>query len=294
MNYPSEYARHGMALIGIPPDKKGPVASGWNLRERAITKPEKAALLKGNVGLLHAHCRPLPTMAMDIDDQVEAHSWLANRGIDLAALLDDSDAVQIVSGRIGRAKLIYTLPVGTAPIRTAQVKSSVGTMVLEFRCAAANGTSVQDVLPPSTHPETGKQYRWGGKGDWRNIPTIPECLLQVWSTELLKQSKGATTPRGALQFFRGVEDTPRQRARISAALQFVSADCSYDVYRDITWAILSLGWHDSEAIAENWCRSAPYRFNSVSFAAVIGCYNERLTPTVGTIIHYARLGGWNG
>ena len=35
--------------------------------------------------------------------------------------------------------------------------------VLEFRCGTADGLTVQDVLPPSMHPDTGMPYRWGGK-----------------------------------------------------------------------------------------------------------------------------------
>lgn len=52
--------------------------------------------------------------------------------------------------------------------------------VLEFRCGTREGLTVQDTLPPSIHPDTGRPYRWGGKGDWRAIPEIPAALLAVW------------------------------------------------------------------------------------------------------------------
>jgi hypothetical protein len=68
-----------------------------------------------------------------------------------------------------------------------------GEMVLEFRCASASGLTVQDVLPPSIHPDTEKPYQWAGKGAWRNIPVIPAQLLAVWQT-LLKPT--AAQPRG--------------------------------------------------------------------------------------------------
>lgn len=184
MNIASDYAAHGLALVPIPAGKKGPNSPGWNKPENAITDPDQAEVLGGNIGLAHAYSTPL-TMALDIDDMVRAAPWLAARGVDLGALLDAADAVQIVSGRPGRAKLIYRLPVGVAPIPTKQITDpATGDMLLEFRCASANGLTVQDVLPPSIHPETGKPYKWAGKGNWHNIPQIPERVLGVWQGEV--------------------------------------------------------------------------------------------------------------
>src|SRR5690606_33096151 len=40
------------------------------------------------------------------------------------------------------------------------------------------GGRVQDVLPPSIHPDTQEPYRW--EGDWRALPEIPPALLTVW------------------------------------------------------------------------------------------------------------------
>ncbi len=64
-------------------------------------------------------------MALDIDDMARASAWFAARGIDLSKLLDAEDAVQIVSGRHGRAKLLYRLPDGIAPIESLTLKEEV-------------------------------------------------------------------------------------------------------------------------------------------------------------------------
>ncbi len=189
-----EYVAAGIALIDIPPRKKGPTTTGWNKAENAITDPERAAALAGNVGIAHAYCSPSPTTALDIDDLPKARAWLAERGIDLDDLLNADDGVQISSGRQGRAKLLFRFQAGVSPIPTKQITDpETGEMVLEFRCATANGLTVQDVLPPSIHPDTGKPYEWGGKGDWRNIQEIPAQLLVVWQSLLkpaAKQSRG--------------------------------------------------------------------------------------------------------
>lgn len=180
----ADYIAHGFALVPIPKGQKRPVTTGWNRLESAITDPQKASSLKGNIGLAHAYSTP-PTMALDIDDLPKARAWLGERGVDLDALLEADDGVQISSGRKGRAKLLYRLPPEAAPIRIKQITDpKTGDMVLEFRCAAGNGLTMQDVLPPSIHPETGKPYEWAGKGTWQDLPQIPEQLLGVWQSQL--------------------------------------------------------------------------------------------------------------
>jgi putative DNA primase/helicase len=119
------YVTHGLALVKIPPGNKGPATKGWNEVANAITNPERAGELNGNIGIAHAYCLPTPTMALDLDDMERASAWLAERGIDVAELLDADDAVQIVSGRLGRGKLLYRLPAGLAPIESLTIKEGV-------------------------------------------------------------------------------------------------------------------------------------------------------------------------
>jgi len=292
MSFATAYVASGMALVSIPKGSKGPRAPGWNRIENVITGPEAARQLLDNIGLAHAYCSPTPTMALDIDDAAQAKEWFAERGIDLDALLSASDSVQIVSGRQGRAKLLYRLPVGVKPIRTIQIEDpATGTMILEFRCATSGGLTVQDVLPPSIHPHTGKAYQWGGNGDWRAPPAIPVEALSIWQKELHNIVARRKSKR--LVQSKALDDTPRQRARVAEALVHISADCSYDQYRNVVWAILSLGWTDAEDIACNWSETALHRFDAENFQRVVESYDASRTPTVGTLIHLARVGGWN-
>ncbi len=168
--------------------------------------------------------------------------------------------------------------------------------ILEFRCRTADGLTVQDVLPPSMHPDTGMAYRWGGKGEWRRIPEIPAALLAAWQHELVARQASRARRKDRQWSLSRVEDTPRQRACVADMLSHVSADCSYELYRDIVWAILSLGWPDGEDIAEAWCLTAPEEFKEASFWNVVNSYDPKRypAPTIGTIIFRARAGGWNG
>ena len=42
------------------------------------------------------------------------------------------------------------------------------------------GLTVQDVLPPSIHPDTQQPYRWAGRGHWTRLPMVPMQLLDLW------------------------------------------------------------------------------------------------------------------
>lgn len=293
----SEYARAGLALVPIPLGQKGPFREGWNLRANTITDPERAARLTGNVGLAHAYCTPTPTMALDIDDLAQAQVWLAEEEVDLRSLLNAPDAVYVFSGREGRIKPVYRCPKGVIVPPTAVVKSRAGPhsrTILEFRCASANGRTVQDVLPPSIHPETGKPYQWGGRGHWSAIPTIPPALLKAWIKVARSQKPRERSFLGQRAVYSGVEDTPRKRALVKDLLSHISADCIYERYRDTVWATLSLGWDDAEVIAREWCETAPHRFEEPNFLNLVRDHNKERTQTIGTLYHYAREEGWDG
>lgn len=178
-----DYIRAGLVLVPIPAGSKRPHGKGWNLRARCWASPADVPDgYSGNVGLAHAYAG---TCALDIDNADLAAPALTGYGIDLAALLAAPDAVHIRSGRPGRDKLLYRLPAGVA---LASINRS-GAEGFELRCAASNGRTVQDVLPPSIHPDTGKPYQW--QGDWRKLPDIPADLLALWHRLSSKQVQSA-------------------------------------------------------------------------------------------------------
>lgn len=164
-----DYVRAGLVLVPIPIGRKSPIMDGWQERARCISDPEIAEFLDGNIGLAHAYSG---TVCLDIDNMEKAAAYFADRGVDLAAWLNAPDAVGITSGRPGRAKLLYRGPV--LPTFNLKVHG------FELRCGTNRGTTAQDVLPPSIHPDTGKPYEWGGHGSWRNIPEMPAALLELW------------------------------------------------------------------------------------------------------------------
>jgi hypothetical protein len=175
------YAANGWALVGFARGTKGPTHHGWNLLEKTTREPEEAACLDGNIGLCHAYSG---TCALDIDAWGDAESYLAQAGIHLDEYWNAPEAVRLVSGRAGRGKLIFRLPPGTQPLPSLRPKGSG----LELRCATAGGLTVQDVLPPSIHPVTGKPYVWEYADDlighWSCPPELPPTLLALWRSLL--------------------------------------------------------------------------------------------------------------
>lgn len=168
----TQYIAADFKLCGITRGSKGPRYREWEKHPLTLDQIGGQGL-----GLLHALSG---TCAIDVDDLQESCQWLDTNGIDLDGLLSAEDAVQIKSGRPNRAKLLYRLPPGVTPLRTRRLKTSAGATMIEFRCASSGGASVQDVLPPTIHPDTGKPYEWAGAGDFTNLPELPPALLALW------------------------------------------------------------------------------------------------------------------
>lgn len=239
MSILQEYCRSGLALIPIPFGSKGPNSKGWNEKENAITNPDDVEKIKDNVGLAHLYCQNYVTAALDIDDYVLSKKWLAEFDIDLDELLNAPDAVQILSGRVSRYKLLYKLPEGSPQMVTQQITDPLSkNMVLEFRCASSNGKTVQDVLPPSIHPDTQKPYSWGGKGNWKNIPTMPFNLFMVWKRKLSNVPETSILGKSESHVFVDVDNLTIQHLR--EALNHLRSD-SRELWIKIGLSLKGLG-----------------------------------------------------
>lgn len=169
--YGEEYVKAGFVLCAIASGKKGPNVKGWgdlDLDLNTLKDGEGLGLIHGRSG----------TCVVDIDDMVKAEPYFTQHGIDISALLSAHDAVGISSGREHRAKLLYKAPAGAEKLATHRI--NIGGV--ELRCAPRRGNAIQDVLPPSVHPETKKPYKWVGDGDFNNLPELPKGILDLWLT----------------------------------------------------------------------------------------------------------------
>lgn len=280
----------GFALIEVPWGEKGPTSIGWNLAKNVITRADDVVRLRGkNVGLAHAYCSPEPTCAIDIDNYRLATKWLSDKKFGLRAELQRSESVVLTSGQPYKIKLLYKLPGGEGPIPTKKILSAENETILEFRCATRDGLTVQDLIPPSMHP-SGSCYRWLGCGNPFDMPTIPYDLLDIWQKlQITSHAQQSFNAR------RVITATPRNMALVEDALTHIDADCSYDIWRNVVWAVLSTQWGSAEQLACRWSQTAPHRFDQTKFQLLVDSYDPFIDNgfTLGTIYHYARQGGWH-
>lgn len=168
------WAGLGLALVPIPPGEKGPRMSGWPERPMEpdywlTHTTEGMGALLGRSGLL----------SFDGDHIPEAGLAFAAVGIELDAL--KAGAV-IIQGAPDRWRAMFRLPPGaeglsrrvlTWPAREPEGKSLT---VFELRAGP-----IQDCLPPTVHPGTGKPYAlmvapWELE-EWTAPPPV---LLELW------------------------------------------------------------------------------------------------------------------
>jgi hypothetical protein len=184
--FAAEYMDVGFKLCRIAAGTKGPKTKGW--QDNPITLDQ---VNHEGLGLIHALSG---TCAIDLDNFESAVAWFEARDIDLRALLEADDAVQIRSGVPNRGKLVYRLPGDVAPLPLVQVKNVDGSMLIEFRCAATDGAGCQDVLPPTIHPRTGKPYEWAGAGDFKTLSVLPPAIHALWQSMLATKTAMTSPP----------------------------------------------------------------------------------------------------
>lgn len=168
----------GWYLVAIPAGSKAPTGLGWQKAERAIGTAESAHEYwtknpEHNVGLLHSASG---TVALDIDHVEWTRIAFDAMGLDYDAILA---AGPRIVGRPDRAKVLFKAPPGFDLSRRSiswPRQGQPGTeTVFELR-----GGQVQDVLPPSVHPDTGNPYTWAGRDLWDGLPELPEQLAIIW------------------------------------------------------------------------------------------------------------------
>ena len=279
------YIRHGLSLVPIPAGTKGPRSPGWNHKENALKS--QADLPPGfGIGLAHAYSG---TMALDIDNWTIASTMLAEHGINLQALYDAPDAVIINSGKEGHGKLLYKMPFGLALPSKKIVHNKI--TVYELRCATANGLTVQDVLPPSIHPEVKRPYTWAGHGHWMRMPEIPPSLFNLWNGMLEREKERTIATDGTVD---------ASWSEIRQALESVPADCSREEWVSIGMALHWAGTQTDQLeqamqLWNEWSATSQFKYPGEREIATQwhSFKTDKATAVkLGTLFHIAKQHGW--
>ncbi|WP_312392048.1 bifunctional DNA primase/polymerase [Pseudomonas sp.] len=229
----AEWARRyvdafGLALVPIEPGEKAPKGNGWNKPGGYFTDAAEAEGFwqqhpSHNLGVVLG---PSRVCSLDVDDVPLTRLALQQTlGLDVDAL---AAAYPTAVGNPLRFRILFRVPAGVELSRhslvwpnkndpdgkiykglMAQVKAAKddGDAAREaaFRMAAEpfkkitvfelRGGLVQDVLPPSIHPDTGKPYTWRNPPSAAGLPDLPAELLAIWQGwDAFKQQADAVCP----------------------------------------------------------------------------------------------------
>ncbi|MGX1125532.1 DUF5906 domain-containing protein [Pseudomonas sp. HLS-6 TE3448] len=203
----------GLALVPIEPREKGPKGLGWNRPGGYFIEADAADDFwqknpSHNLGVVLG---PSRICSLDVDDLEWTRFVLREKlGMDLDAL---SEAHPTVVGNPARCRILFRVPDGVelsrhslvwpnqndpdgsifnALMGQANAAKEAGDLDREgaMRMAAEpfkkitvlelRGGLVQDVLPPSIHPDTGMPYTWRNPPKVHGLPDLPPELLAIW------------------------------------------------------------------------------------------------------------------
>lgn len=196
----SAYARayvgkYHLAVVKIEPGLKYPRIDGWQLPGGYLTSPEDAEAFyeahpDWNIGVVLGASR---LCSLDIDNAAEAKQVLAEFGIDIDHY---AKSYPTIVGNPARFRVEFAVPDGVElathklnwPNQDDPQKHHV---VFELRSG-----NVQDVFPPSIHPDTKRPYEWITRPNGK-FPTVPPELLTVWQNwKEVAQQAAALCPWG--------------------------------------------------------------------------------------------------
>ena len=172
--------RMGFALVPIHPNRKKPLEGLTDWQRCRLDSGELDRHVRDGCGLGAVHGLS-GTATLDADGAAEdVATALAAVGVDFAALLAAGPCT--VGSPARPPKPWFRVPAGYELARRVlswpkQEDQNGRAVVLELRAGP-----VQDVLPPTLHPDTGEPYRWTPDVPRRreDLPLIPGPLLGLW------------------------------------------------------------------------------------------------------------------
>ncbi len=132
---------------------------------------------------------------------------------------------------------------------------------------------------------------WNAKGNLIDCTESLEQLINSWFPVKQLSRMGKAKSKSFNTY--PPEETPRNKAWVMELLSFIDSDCSYDDYRNVIWALEATGWRCIYDIQRNWSLGAPERFSEDGLTVIKASFDHRDGGiTFGTLVHYARLGGY--
>ena len=168
-----KYSDLGLHLVAIKEGSKGPTTKNWH--NQGINVSDLNEQL--NIGIIH---NLSSTCSIDIDSREEAIKIFKNYlGLDPVEM---KRAYPCWRGKKEGSKFLFKMPnIDHVGIKKLTYKDNEDIItVFELR-GSTTGTGVQDLLPPSVHPQ-GHRYEWINPlpSQFSDIPELPERLVDLW------------------------------------------------------------------------------------------------------------------
>lgn len=261
---------HGVAVHWLHRRKKNPVGTAWQTAPVHTLETLKAEYRSGyNLGVRPGEHSKTPFGYLHLIDmdvrkpELAAEAW----AVLLERWPEARSAPYVISGSGGESRHIYLFT--DKPFRSASFGKSAGfTMVFD----AAKGREVkkhdwdvglygaplQAVLPPSVHPDTAENYRWGREIEWDLLdlgigPIVPSDVVGTWGAreddltldgddDLMALAKSSPMGLTESEIDRVLSDIPND-------------DLHHDDYVQVGMA-LSHEYEGSQLGFEKWCEWA--------------------------------------
>lgn len=164
------------------------------------------------------------------------------------------------------------------------------------------GETDYTVAPHSKH-YTGVRYTFEGDLtealEWLPYFPVAHCKLAALTSdhaEIGCDAEGGEVDVFAAdaQGFNHSVETPDNVERVQSALEYISADCDRDTWRNVCFAIASTDWDCARGLALDWSKSEPEAFNQHDFDVMWrSAKADKANPvTLGTLFHFASKNGW--
>lgn len=163
------------------------------------------------------------------------------------------------------------------------------------------GKGKQVVIPPTLHPETNKPYVLKSltitEASKELLDTLTNIMIekqQIFQSNNLNHIQNEIRQKCAHIFDRAMAsfDIETDITKLKSALDSISADCGYDVWRNVVWAICAHNIMDGISIAKNWSKTSS-KYEEGSFNTVWNSYTPYGGINAGTLYYIATEQGWN-
>ena len=235
-------------------------------------------------------------LVFDIDNKANTATQA-----DLVKIITDSGYLAILHSTYShtqecpRFRLLLAI---SEPIMRSQHKSVLlhvakNLGIYDFMDTACTDPSRYFYLPRCPKERVDDYVYWSTDGDPVNVEA---CLVRI-------NSDGNSIPRlsivGPKSDPIGWEENKCNIAKLQELLSHCSADCDYEVWRNIIWAVCSLEWQSGKKFVEEWSRTSSRHWSEFEASdsqaeidALVPAFDSSRGLTIGTLVARAKGNGW--